>query len=224
LFGDSGNDWLYGGDGDDALIGGTGNDRLYGGDADDFLSGGIGNDTLSAGNGDDTLKGGAGNDRLYGAEGNDTLYAGEGRDTLRGEAGDDTYIVDRKSGKTDIYDRVNKKWKFIDAGNDTLQFGDGITKEDISFVMSRHGNLDIQYGNKEVVTIHNQNNTKMQIERLELSDGSYLTSTDIDLLIQQLTAYSKDNGASMKNNHHIRDNETIMQIINTAWNSSDGLK
>ena len=44
LNGDSGNDLLYGGGGDDTIDGGSGNDILYGGSGSDKLNGASGND------------------------------------------------------------------------------------------------------------------------------------------------------------------------------------
>ena len=85
----NGNDTLYGQGGDDTLYGGDGNDILYGQGDDDILYGEDGNDILSGGNGNDTLYGGNGNDKLKGGKGNDILYGGDGNDTLRGNKGDD---------------------------------------------------------------------------------------------------------------------------------------
>ena len=102
LYGQGGDDTLYGGDGNDILYGQGDDDILYGEDGNDILSGGNGNDTLYGGNGNDKLKGGKGNDILYGGDGNDTLrgnkgddelYGGRGRDLLRGGQGDDIFIL-----------------------------------------------------------------------------------------------------------------------------------
>ncbi len=62
LSGSAGNDSLYGGAGNDILTGLAGNDYLDGEAGNDSLSGGAGNDTLSGGADADTLLGGAGSD------------------------------------------------------------------------------------------------------------------------------------------------------------------
>ncbi len=90
LFGNEGNDRLYGGRQDDVLNGGSGNDRLYGDRGNDLLVGGSGDDYLSGGEGDDRLKGGSGRDQLYGDDGNDYLDGGAGFDILNGGQGNDT--------------------------------------------------------------------------------------------------------------------------------------
>jgi Beta-lactamase/RTX calcium-binding nonapeptide repeat (4 copies) len=90
LFGNEGNDRLYGGRQDDVLNGGSGNDRLYGDRGNDLLVGGSGDDYLWGGEGDDRLKGGSGRDQLFGDEGNDYLDGGAGFDILNGGKGNDT--------------------------------------------------------------------------------------------------------------------------------------
>ena len=57
-----GDDWLFGGEGNDVLFGLGGNDHLYGGSGDDVLFGGSGDDYLDGGEGRDILFGGSGND------------------------------------------------------------------------------------------------------------------------------------------------------------------
>lgn len=99
-------DWLYAsnnsamidaGEGDDYVFGGGGNDTLLGGygvnGGDDTLDGGYGDDHLRGIMGNDQLYGGAGNDWLWGGDGNDTLDGGYGRDTLDGGDGDDVLRV-----------------------------------------------------------------------------------------------------------------------------------
>jgi CubicO group peptidase (beta-lactamase class C family) len=97
LFGNEGNDRLYGGRQDDVLNGGAGNDQLFGDRGNDLLVGGAGDDYLSGGRGDDQLKGGAGSDQLFGDNGNDYLDGGAGFDILKGGKGNDT-LVDYDGG------------------------------------------------------------------------------------------------------------------------------
>ncbi len=73
---------MYGDSGNDVLSSGAGNDALYGGDGNDVLHGGQGNDVLEGGNDEDLLYGGLGNDVLNGGMGVDLLYGAQGDDTL----------------------------------------------------------------------------------------------------------------------------------------------
>lgn len=88
VFGNSGNDTLLGGDGDDQLNGGTGNDVIYGNGGDDNLNGEAGNDTIFGGEGDDQANGGDGIDELHGGPDNDYLQGGNGNDLLYGDQGE----------------------------------------------------------------------------------------------------------------------------------------
>jgi len=92
LSGNDGNDTLNGDVGNDILHGGDGTDRLNGGDDFDELYGGAGNDTLRGDDGDDTLYGGADDDNLNGGDGADTLIGGDGNDSINGGNGNDLII------------------------------------------------------------------------------------------------------------------------------------
>ena len=137
---------------------------------------------------------------------------------LQGGAGDDTYIFNRGDGHDTIYDydRYRTNYSYYDAGNDTLQFGEGITKDDISFVMEDQ-TLLLQYSDEDLVAIKDQGLENNAIERIELSDGSYLSDADIDLVIQQINAYVQDQGIETVTNETIRNNEALMQIVMSAW-------
>ena len=61
LYGDDGNDTLWGGGGPNLLMGGAGNDMLWGGKGRSLLIGGAGKDALASGSGDAVLIGGTTN-------------------------------------------------------------------------------------------------------------------------------------------------------------------
>ncbi|MBU0631476.1 hypothetical protein KKA17_02415 [bacterium] len=94
--------------------------------------------------------------------------------------------------------------------------GEGITKDDISFIMNR-GDLIIQYGQNDTIKVTNQDNSRSQIERIELSDGNFLTNNDIDLVIQQINAYGCENGMHHISNNDIQNNAQLTQIVSSAW-------
>ena len=195
---------------------------LYGGNGDDNLYGDTGNDFLSGNNGDDALIGGVGRDIILGGAGDDWISGGADRDTLYGGGGDDTYHFNIGDGRDSIYDADKSSffwWNNKDGGNDTIAFGDDITKEDISFTM-RHGDLFIQYGDDDTIRVRDQSDTKNQIERIELSDGNYLTNDDIDLVIQQINAYGNDKGMWRIDNNDIQNNNDLMNIVSSAWKVS----
>lgn len=132
---DAGDDFYFGGSGNDQLLDSEGNDELRGGNGDDFVGnlfqlrmsfeaigngrmyGNAGNDQIFGGPGDDLLSGGTGDDRIgireimppyFNVEaGNDEITAGAGNDVVQGGTGDD-----RIQG---------------DAGNDQLYSSDMLT-------------------------------------------------------------------------------------------------
>lgn len=109
ISGGSGDDEIYGYDGDDTLSGGTGIDRLYGGDHDDTLNGEIGADLIYGGSGDDTY--------IYNAGHGDDVYQEAGSadvaDKIEFGAGIDiTDLTFTRVGSTDLLIE-------IDNGTDT---------------------------------------------------------------------------------------------------------
>jgi Ca2+-binding RTX toxin-like protein len=89
VLGGGGNDTIYGNAADDLLLGEGGSDAIYGGVGYDTLLGGWGNDTIDGGTGKDFIIGGAGHDSVLGAAGDDTISGSSGQDTLSGGGGND---------------------------------------------------------------------------------------------------------------------------------------
>ena len=112
---------LIGSNGDDTISGYTGSNNI--------IEGGAGNDTLEGKEADDTLIGGDGDDKLYGNTGSDTLIGGEGDDLLEGGMGDDVYIYNKGDGNDTILNKYD--WMPNTTNNDTLRFGEGISKDDL---------------------------------------------------------------------------------------------
>ena len=147
LLGGVGNDTLSGGAGDDTLVAGDGNDSLSGGAGVDVLDAGAGNDTLDGGSGNDTLDGDEGDDTLYGGEGADALYGGFGSDVLSGGAGNDTLAGaqgnDRYLFNLDWGMDTIQGMAAADAGHDVIEFGAGISAEDLDVAIDVAGNLTL---------------------------------------------------------------------------------
>ncbi|WP_252381113.1 Ig-like domain-containing protein [Desulfovulcanus ferrireducens] len=219
LFGGFGHDLLYGQWGTDTLYGDSGDDILLGGSGNDVLVGGDGNDRLKGGSGDDWLWGNQGRDRLYGGKGNDKLTGSQGNDLLKGGAGDDIYYFERGDGLDIIREDHGGYGKHCHkhGDNDTVKFGEGIVRDDISVFM-KGSTLFLQYGNDDIVTVRNPKNKKKRIERFELSDGAYLTDTDINQIIQEISAFAVNEGIDMNSANDVRQSEQLMNIVVNSWN------
>ena len=92
LFGDRGDDVLWGGGSFDELDGGAGADRVHGGGGGDILRGRPGDDRLDGGGGNDHLLGADGDDQLFGSQLGDRLEGGNGNDALSGGPGGDVCL------------------------------------------------------------------------------------------------------------------------------------
>ncbi len=217
LSGGSGNDQINGGDGKDLLFAGSGNDALYGGAADDYLIAEAGDDQLDGGVGDDVLAGMDGDDILAAGTGDDHLLGGAGSDLLLGGAGDDTYFYFRGDGRDEIFDdagldevsklstsgggyqrtsltanwvaqyRANSGSTQAEGGNDSLQFGQGITVEDL-YVQTAGDDLVIALREPDgaaladfddQLTIRQWSNAKNRIETFGFIDGRTLQMAGI---------------------------------------------
>jgi Ca2+-binding RTX toxin-like protein len=123
IYGDMGNDKVFGGDGGDKVHGQDGNDRVYGGAGGDEMSGGNGNDRLFGGYGSDTMSAGNGRDVLQGGNGRDLLMLWEDSDAV-----DTIVFTPGSSGKTaSTMDRVEN----FKSGSDKIDmsaFGDMVFK------------------------------------------------------------------------------------------------
>lgn len=90
--GNSGNNTIVTGNGNDTINGGAGNDVILSGNGNDYVEGGSGNDIISSGNGKDYVLGGSGNDLILTGNGNDIADGGSGSDTVYLGNGNDTLI------------------------------------------------------------------------------------------------------------------------------------
>ena len=126
-----GDDGLYGGPGSDTLNGEDGRDLIQGNSGDDLLVGGLGADSLYGGQGDDLIytgrgvagvdgeagdwaHGNLGDDEVIGGAGGDTLLGGQGNDFIGGRDGDD--YISGDLGDDDLSGGL---------GDDRLQGGEG---------------------------------------------------------------------------------------------------
>ncbi len=121
---------------------------------------------LLATDGDDVIEGTSASDVLDGMAGNDRLV---------GKNGGDTYRFGRGYGNDVIQENG-----WIEAEQDTVQFLEGITPNDLSFTIEGH---DLLIGIKDTQdTLRILNGTNI-IERFVFADGTTLSATDINGIV-----------------------------------------
>ena len=174
----SGHDDILAGDSRDNVIrGGGGNDRLYGGpggsydnsDNDDMMYGGAGNDHVFGGKGTDMLDGGGGNDNLWGNGGVNMFYGGPGSDTIHASRADLGGTIDGHGGEAAVDNAATKNTmrdtdtlSFANFADEMLEDGTGITLNlDTSGAVS---NIDNLIGTSEKDELTGANNASNTIE------------------------------------------------------------
>ncbi|WP_408633802.1 calcium-binding protein [Neisseria chenwenguii] len=215
ISGGDGSDSLAGAGGNDTINGDAGHDSLESGAGDDHLNGGSGNDNLLGEDGNDTLLGEDGNDRLSGGNGNDTLFGGTGTDNLAGGTGDDTYVFSRGEGHDTITDDA--------AGNNAIQFGSGITVEDLNVQAATDaaGNIDwtitVNGNEGDIITVDNQfangNTTDGVIDTFRFDSGS--------LALQQLMDTLSETGNINSLSSVNADTDSVSYTVQTATAAND---
>jgi hypothetical protein len=116
---------FFGEDGNDTMYGTEGVNQMWGGDGFDFMVGGGGDDILNGGAHDDVIYGGYGDDTIFGAGGDDDLYGQWGDDSIDGDVGDD--YVDGGKGIDFLY------------GGDNTDHMYGGPDEDYDYIVGQRG-------------------------------------------------------------------------------------
>lgn len=111
-------------------------------------------------------------DILQGLAGNDTLIGGAGDDILEGGDGDDDDVYVITEGSDIVTDT---------GGNDTIVFGAEYDPEEIEYVLTKDGGLDIFFGTSLAAHINNQfiGNGTYAIETLKFDDDSTVSLSTV---------------------------------------------
>jgi Ca2+-binding RTX toxin-like protein len=240
LYGGAGNDVLDGGHGNDILYGGSGDDTYIVDNPGDVVIEfcNQGTDTVrssinytlgsnvenliltgsSAINGtgnalQNILTGNSANNILNGNAGNDTLDGGAGNDTLDGGTGSDTYLFRRTDGRDTIND-----YSTTTTDVDTLKLTDGITSTE-PVIVKQNGDLYIFVDGSNYVKIASQfASSNYGIERLEVTDGQYITRQDIEAIVNTMSSINNDSGMDVmqKYNAMINDQQ-YLNVLAESW-------
>lgn len=197
------------------LIGDRADTRALGNNISNIIIANSVNNELKGFGGNDYLYGGAGNDTLYGGANDDTLVGGTGDDFLSGSTGSDIFVFNKGDGIDTVQEYA--------GSDDTILLGDDISKDTIA-IYKDNEDLIIDYGDNlgtDRITVLNQCGTDSSkyVERVQLNDGSYLSNSDINALIQNMTAYAANNDIQISSINDVKNNADLMNLVAAAWHS-----
>ncbi|HDR0999548.1 TPA: hypothetical protein QB366_000066 [Pasteurella multocida] len=175
---------LFGSAEDDTINDWSGNSRI---------EAGAGNDVVRGNDGNDILLGGLGDDRLYGGEGEDYLEGGVGQDILEGGQGSDTYVFSKGHGQDIIED-----YSFNHFDSDIIRFVDVNIPEKLWFSRRDNNLLITNLDTADTLTVNNWYlSQNYQIERIELSDGRSLGSSQVEKLVSAMAEFDVEHSGDV---------------------------
>lgn len=170
-------------------------------------------------------------DYKSGQNGDDVYYLKRGNDRVMDYTGNETYMFNKGDGNDNITDQ---------QGNDIIFFGEGITKEDLTFRKDPNNadNLIISINNtSDSININKWfRNSAFQVEKVVFSDGSKLTNTEIEAILNpgnskpvNITGTENNDNLSGNDLNNIimgnKGNDTISDIFGDdtyVFNKGDG--
>ncbi len=240
IVGNSVDNILSGGTGADMMRGGTGNDTYLVDNAGDSIteSANAGMDTVQSslpytlganvenltltgtatisgtGNAlDNVLTGNSAANTLIGNAGNDTFDGSAGNDTLTGGNGSDTYLFRRTDGQDTLNETAG-----VSGDTDTLKLADGITTTEPVLVKQNNDLYVFIDSNNYMKIVSEFQKTNYGIERLEVTDGYYITRTDIQTIVDTMSAINNNSGMDVMQKYNAMMNDQQYQnILAQSW-------
>lgn len=106
------------------------------------------------------------------------------------------------------------------SGTDEIQLDSSINKADIAIYMDSNNNLIIDYGSTGGLDVINiQDQSIITIEKVQLSDGEYMSASDINSLIQNMTSYATANSIEFTGISDVKNNQNLMIMVANSWHS-----
>ncbi len=183
--------------------------------------GGIGNEVINASSvkagHSVTLSAGPGNSTLLGGAGNDLFSAGAGHNTFVGGGGIDNYDFAVGSGTLSINNSISGGT----AAAGRLDFGAGITEQNLWFIESGNNLIIDRLGSSDQVTIQNWFGTNASAKLSEIigSDGLEI-DTGLANLVSAMAVFSTDNGSfNPVTATQMPSNSVLQAAIAANWHS-----
>lgn len=240
IVGSSGNDYLDGGMGGDSMSGGIGNDVYFVDNTGDVITENVneGTDTVqssidytlganlenltltgvsaSSGTGNvlnNYIIGNSANNTLTANAGNDTLTGDAGNDSLSGGDGSDTYLFRGTDGQDTINEAAG-----VNGDTDTLKLTNGITTTE-PVLVKQNNDLYVFIDSNDYVKIVNEfQQANYGIERLEVTDGHYITRADIQNIVDTMSAINNDSGMDVMQKYNaMMVDQQYQNILAQSW-------
>ncbi|MDR1006966.1 MAG: hypothetical protein LBL65_00170 [Campylobacteraceae bacterium] len=161
-----------------------------------------------------------------------------GNDTIDGFANLKNRIDSNGDGIIDVSD---EKFNDLKVWQDKNQ--DGMSQKDELFTLDELGITEIRTSNtlvdnnEQITRVTNEGTFVKNSEEHYMADvifeydpyasanksfetysGSFLTSNDINRIIQDINSFVVDNGTDIRNDNGIKNNDAFMQIVMSGWN------
>lgn len=137
----------------------------------------------------------------------DIYYAKKGNDQYYDYQGNDTYLFNRGDGQDRLTDTT---------GSDRIVFGEGISQSDLRYSVVYGSSLQVGItGTNDLINIIDWfRSPKFVVEKFEFRDGTFLTSTQINQLVQQINTYSASSAAQIGFSETIQNQSTAELVFN----------
>jgi len=220
----SGDAYFNGSGSDDVVSAGSGNDTFYTYGTNASITGGSGNDVLVGFADNATITGGSGIEAIY-FRGDDSSFTGtDGTDSINLTTNNDSISIG--SGTTTIADYGNNSTITLEdangsitasGANDVVQIASSVQLDGLALFES-NGVLQIGFADDQnMITVTDQGVGSPAITKYELSNGEFLSTADINALIQQMTAYAAQNGITISSVADVEANTNLMNMLAGAW-------
>jgi Ca2+-binding RTX toxin-like protein len=162
---------------------------------------------------DNVITGSSAVNTLTGNNGNDTLVGNTGNDTLTGGSGSDKYIFRR----TDGMDTINETAE-ISSDTDTVKMTDGISETE-PVIVKQNNDLYLFIDSNNYMRVTNQfYQPDYGVERLEVTDGYYITRSDIENIVNTMNAINNDPGMDVIQKYNaMRVDQTYINTLAQSW-------